>query len=265
MMKSTGSLVTDPSNQYRFALVGDPVEQSLSPTIQTAALAMAGLEGRYIAIRCDRAGFGRMVQRLRDGDLNGMNVTMPLKRLAFEMSDRATPQAGRAGSANTLRMGDGLVEAHSTDVEAFEQIYTDIGYPGPLLVLGGGGSAGAAVAAWPGSEVSVSVRGRVRSERLADIDKTPWGAPVPGAVLVNATPLGMQGESIPLEVLQTCSYLIDLPYGISETPASRMARVLGIPLSDGIEFLALQAAHSVRWWTGRAVDSVALTRFARNV
>ncbi len=256
------SLLTGP---YRFALVGDPVAHSRSPAIHNTALELAGLQGSYITMRTDVKGLEAVLRDLRAGELHGVNVTMPLKTTALARSDIATPEALSSGSANTLRCRDGMVEAHSTDVETFSKLYSTLDIALPLLVLGGGGSASAAVASWPGERVIVSVRDRTRSERLRDVELVPWGVAVPGAVLVNATPLGMNGETLPEGVVETSAVLIDLPYGMGETPAVGTAHRLGIPFHDGLDFLAAQAGLSFRWWTGVAVDSDALVRAAKNV
>ena len=73
----------------------------------------------------------------------------------------------------------------------------------------------------------------------------PFGSPVPGAIVVNATPLGMNGESLPSGLLDQASGLIDLAYGPVDPPATVEARRRGLPLVDGVEFLALQAARVV--------------------
>lgn len=245
----------------RFLLVGDPVGQSRSPAIHRRALELAGLDGEYDLRRVERGGMAPVIAELRRGALDGVNVTMPLKGEAFRSCDRVTDEAERSGSVNILRRRDGEIEGHSTDTVAFRLTY-EAGPPGaPLLVLGAGGSARAALAAWDG-KAFVSARDPAKAELLGEL--VPWGQGVDGAIVVNATPLGMGGEMVPLTALESAALVVDLPYGLTATPSAAWARAQGRPLVDGIEFLALQAAESFLWWTGSVVDSASLVEAARN-
>jgi shikimate dehydrogenase len=250
----------------RLALVGDPVDHSLSPVMHRAALATAGLEGEYQAIRADAAVLEAVLGDLRAGRLDGVNVTMPLKEAAAAGADRLTPEAACSGSANSLRAREGVIEAHSTDVVAFGSLFERDS--GGLLVLGAGGSARAALAAWPGPVASVSARDPSRAAALGSIGPevllVPWGRGVPGVMVVNATPVGMRGERLPEGVLMGAHALVDLPYGGTDTWAVAEARRRGLDVVDGIQFLALQAAASFEWWTGVPVDSARLAAAARN-
>jgi shikimate dehydrogenase len=122
------------------------------------ALRRAGLEGDYDILRADEAVLGGVVNRLRRGDLDGVNVTMPLKEAAYRACEELTAEASAAASVNTLRLSAGLVEGHSTDTVAFAVIFGDVPSGSRLHILGAGGSARAAVAAWPGSRPIVSAR-----------------------------------------------------------------------------------------------------------
>lgn len=254
----------------RLALLGDPVSHSRSPAMHRAALAEAGLEGDYETITADAARLAEVVAALRDGLYQGLNVTMPLKTAAARLSDRLTTAASAGGSVNALRPRDGIVEAHSTDVVAFEEIFSSKGFrEAPnVLVLGAGGSARAALTALRHRHVLVSARSLEKARDVVsvhpDAEAIPWLEPVGRAVVVNATPIGMKGESLDPRYLDSAIGLIDLPYGDDETPAVRAMTSSERPAVDGIDFLARQAAASFEWWTGVAVDSVTLARAARN-
>lgn len=256
----------------RLALLGDPVAHSRSPAIQRAALREAGIEGEYTAIRADVEMLQRALDQMRDGILTGINVTMPLKEPAFRFADELTPIARAAGSVNTVRCLSGSVEAHTTDAVAFREVLDDetLFEPDlPVLVLGSGGSARAALAALGERKVYISARSEGKAALLdrefGTAGFVSWGAGLAGALVVNATPLGMNGERLAEEILALAEGLIDLPYGAEETPAVRWASTAGLPVLDGIEFLARQARASFEWWTGETVDLESLIWAARNV
>jgi shikimate dehydrogenase len=104
---------------------------------------------------------------------------------------------------------------------------------------------------------SVTVSGRrmhaakhLLGRTRVDGSVVPWGEPVAGAVVVNATPLGMAGEPLPSDVMEAASGFFDLTYGPTESPSLRRARDLAMPTADGKELLLAQAAASFEIWTG---------------
>ncbi len=241
----------------RLVLLGDPVEHSRSPAIQNAALSAVGIEGTYEARRVDEAGMVVAVDEIRYGRLDGANVTMPHKQVAFELADRVAEAALRSGAVNTFVRSAGEVWGYNTDVDGIRFVLTTIGLPddAPVLILGTGGAAAGAVVAV--AERTVMISGR-RADAAADLLArtrvkgivVPWGSAVDGVVVVNATPLGMKGEAIPDEILAGASGFFDLTYGATEAPSVARARSLEIPVADGRDMLIAQAAAAFEIWTG---------------
>lgn len=255
---------------YRFAVLGDPVSHSRSPEIHGALFAITGLQGTYERIRADEAVLAETIGGLRKGDWDGLNITIPLKIAAAGMADKLSPRTEFSRSINTLFVHDGTVHGESTDSLTFE----DILEAGPMsetpeiLLLGSGGSAAAALGAiGDRHRVSVSARDEEKASRLAaHFGRTvvAWGTSVPGALVINATTLGMRREALPDGILQGASGLIDLPYGETPTPAIELASKMGIGFVDGREFLMRQAMASFRIWTGESVNLDRLRETLKN-
>jgi shikimate dehydrogenase len=241
----------------RLVLLGDPVEHSRSPAIQTAALKASGIDGTYEARLVDVAGMVLAVEEIRYGRLDGANVTMPHKNLAFELADRVSEAALRSGAVNTFVRSKGEVWGYNTDVDGIQGVWETVGFPdgAPVLILGTGGAAAGAVVAMAERDVVISGR---RSEAAGDllarvrVDGTvvPWGSTVDGAVVINATPLGMHGEPLPDGILAGVSGFFDLTYGSDESPSVAQTRMLGMPVADGRDMLVAQAAAAFEIWTG---------------
>jgi shikimate dehydrogenase len=199
----------------------------------------------------------RVCEEIRRGEVTGANVTMPLKGAAAAFSDRLEAPAARTGAVNTLAAEKGRVAGANTDVDGIRFAWGEGRFPpdAPVLVLGAGGAAAAALVALEDHAPIVSARrpeagvalGAKTGVRCAVV---PWGTPVPGAVVVNATPLGMAGERLPLGVLEDACGLLDMAYGPEPTPAVERARRRGIAVSDGLTMLVGQAARSFEMWTG---------------
>lgn len=241
----------------RFVVLGDPVDHSRSPAIHTAALAAKGIDGTYVARNVEAAGMANAIDEVRYGRLTGANVTMPHKQIAFELCDRVSESALRSGAVNTLVRRDGEVWGYNTDVEGIRTVWADRELPAtsPVLILGTGGAAAGALTALCDRTVYVSGRRDDAARSLLDrvsVDGAvvPWGTPIEGAVVVNATPIGMAGESLPESLLTCSSGFFDLTYGPAESPSTHLVRALGLPVADGRDLLIAQAAASFEIWTG---------------
>jgi shikimate dehydrogenase len=143
----------------------------------------------------------------------------------------------------------------------------------PVLVLGGGAAAAAALVAiemlGAGPVRLAGRRGDVLRALVATVGVAASIEPIEeadgdGVVVVNATPLGMYGESLPVEV-RSASGLLDLTYrATTPTPAVDAAREAGVPVVDGVAMVIAQAAGSFRLWTGREADVSAMATAARS-
>jgi shikimate dehydrogenase len=240
---------------FELVLLGDPVEHSLSPVIHNAALAATGLSGRYAARRVGENGVRAAFAELRSGQLHGLNITMPHKALAAQLCDYLEPDALRAGSVNTAYMTDGAVRGLSTDIDGIRDVWRDLPRSGPVLVLGAGGAAAAACIALADHPLYGAARrggpiADMARKVALDLGEVRWGVPVVEAVVVNCTPLGMKGESLPEAVLALAGGILDMTYGPATTPAVRYVASRGKPTISGLDLLVAQAARSFSVWTG---------------
>jgi shikimate dehydrogenase len=158
--------------RHVFGVIGDPVAHSRSPAMHAAAYAALDLPHTYEAMHIKPEDLPGIVQLIREGHLDGVNVTIPYKRRVLEYVDVLDPTAQIVGAANTLVRGpDGQVIAHNTDMPALADELRRLA-PGVrladgwmvarTLVLGTGATARSAIVALA-CELSVAqivVRGR---------------------------------------------------------------------------------------------------------
>jgi shikimate dehydrogenase len=251
------------------ALIGDPVAHSVSPAMQRAAFAAAGLDWSYVPIRVGRDELDDAWPGLV-ADLAGLNVTIPLKEAVIPLLDRLQPAARAAVSVNTVMLGGIETVGDSTDGAGFLAALEHAD-PRPrrrAVILGTGGAARAVAAALRGvgSEVRVLGRNVGAGARLADDVAgacfEPWeGAAAPltdaldGAdVLVNATPIGTGDPAtspVPGSVrLEPSTTVFDLVYRPRRTALLDGAAACGCVIVGGIEMLVEQGARSFELWTG---------------
>jgi shikimate dehydrogenase len=198
----------------RVALLGHPVAHSLSPRMQNAAFAAAGLDGwEYVAVDVRPEELEAAV-----AEVEYANVTAPHKQETARLLGSALP------SVNTIVRGQG----YSTDAAVLAQV-TDC-YK--AAIVGDGGAAAAFRAALP--------QARVFSRR------GPWPPDVADAELViHATPVR---DEVLFE-LGEGQTLVDLPY--PRTATAEAAAAAGARVLDGLEVLVAQGAASFELWTGR--------------
>ncbi len=244
-----------------YAVVGDPIDHSLSPALHSAGFDSLGISATYDRIQIPAGEFDSILSALRAGALDGINVTMPHKTAAFGQSDSHSPEARRTGSVNTIVQSDGALMGYNTDIAGVRFALGRLGETAPqrVLVLGAGGAAAAALVACAESAVYVSARSETRAETLTrqvevNTQFVPWGSGVAGAIVVNATPIGMHGEHLPDDVVADAVALLDMTYGGSVSPAVDAMRAVGRPAVDGRSMLVGQAVDAFRLFTGRDVD-----------
>ena len=133
-------------------MLGSPISHSLSPVLHTAAHAALGLTWwRYEAIECDEAGLSALLDRCGP-DWAGLSLTMPLKRTVLPLLDRVDPLAAQVGCANTVVFAAAQRLGYNTDVAGIVGALAEHGIGGqnpvgPALIIGGGATACAALAA----------------------------------------------------------------------------------------------------------------------
>ncbi len=253
----------------RFAVIGDPVEHSRSPRIHDAAYAALDLDAAYTARTTGPGDLDAVIDELRDGRFDGLNVTMPLKGAAAARCEVLDAVATRLGSVNTLTMDRGRLEGASTDGAGILHGWSLAGLPGdvPVLVLGAGGAARAAVDTLARRQpVFVSARRADAASALLELgaERTiAWGDGMAGAVVVNATPIGMRGGAIPEPILDDALGFFEMVYAPERTPSVLSAEERGLPIGWGIDMLVGQAAASFARWFGMEPPLEAMTAAAK--
>jgi shikimate dehydrogenase len=275
-----------------FALLGHPVAHSLSPAIQHAAYRVLGLPHRYELIDCpDEDAVRGALGRVRSGELSGVNVTVPWKRLALAEADTRHPVAARVGAANVIARDQwGGMIAHNTDVPALvEEFRKHATSLRRFVVLGSGGAAlGAVTAAFDAGAEQVCVSARRFDARTPETS-WPHGAEFSGLgarllawpgedslpaarlafkhalsqsdVVVQCTSAGMVGKDdgralallLPWEHVPRHALAYDLVYSPSMTPFLSGARDHGLCAENGLGMLVAQAALSIEIWLSLAV------------
>ena len=256
------------------ALIGSPVEHSLSPVIHQAAFDAGGVDWTYVAF--DVAG-GRGVaalEAMRVLRIAGLSVTMPHKRDIADAVDRLEPAARALRSVNTVSWdGDQLVGS-STDGAGFVASLAEAGIDvvdARVAVIGAGGAARSVIDALGragADDISVLNRTRVHAESaatLASAASVGFAGDISRAdIVVNATNVGMgvdvvhaTSDDLPCDpaLLRAEHVVVDLVYHPLRTPWLAAADALGARTVDGLGMLIHQAALQQERWIGVLADT----------
>lgn len=263
----------------KLAIIGDPVGHSASPAIYNATFPVMEIDAVYEAWPTRRDDVPAAIQRLRDENMLGMNVTVPHKEAVLPLLDEVEAGARAIGAVNCIRKQDGRLIGHNTDKAGFVESLRNEGFApsgSRVLILGVGGSARAIcvglIEAGAGRLILAGRRPepvQVLASHLrafspgTPIDEAGWGddrfyeGAIRANLIVNCTPIGMAGTGteqespLPRELLRPNLWVCDLVYRPPETTLLRQARESGAHTLGGLEMLVLQAVESVRLWTGR--------------
>lgn len=195
--------------------------------------------------------------------IRGCSVSMPFKEAVIPLVDQIEPSAAAIGSVNTIVNDDGHLTASNTDFEAIATLIArhDLDTASSVVVRGSGGMAKAVVAAFRDAgfaDLTVIARNPESGPRLAAAYDYAWTPedPEPGAaVIVNATPLGMNGRDADALAfshghIDAADIVFDVVAFPAETPLIKAARAKSKHVISGAEVIALQAASQFARYTG---------------
>jgi shikimate dehydrogenase len=256
------------------AVIGNPVEHSLSPAIHNRAFQELGLDFVYLAFRVEDVGSAVSGMRALE-NFRGLSVTIPHKVAIIDHLDEIADVDAQVGSINTVVNEGGKLRGFGSDGPGARQALVEGGAQvagQPVLILGSGGAARAiafdlAHRATPASLVVLGVIEDELGSLVKELrEKTGVNAKgemdslerriAESRVLIHATPIGMhprEGESlVPPDLLHPDLTVMDIVYNPYETRLLKDARVRGIKTIPGIEMFVNQALFQFEAWTGES-------------
>ena len=259
----------------KFAVIGSPIDHSLSPKIHSIFAKELGIEITYEAIKVEPIHFDTSVNRLFDEGYAGLNVTLPLKELAFNYADELTEDSNLSGSVNTLWKEDGTIHGDSTDgrglVRDLQARKINLKNK-EIVILGAGGSAKAIIPSLLKEDpkrISIGNRTLAKAEELIEsfssssknkinLFEMSENLNFKPDIIVNATSAGIKNENIelPRDLLSKDIYVYDLSYSLEDTPFIKLVKSRGIEkYHDGIGMLIHQAALSFKIWNNQTPNT----------
>ncbi|MDR3541827.1 MAG: shikimate dehydrogenase [Desulfosporosinus sp.] len=254
--------------EKHYAVIGHPIEHSLSPKMHKAGYEALGIVAEYHRFNVEPSHLPGAVEGLCALGFSGWNVTIPHKEHIISLLDTLTPQAKRAGAVNTVKIQEGQRIGHNTDGDGFvRSVEGELnGFKGKKAVLlgAGGASKGIALAlAEQGMKVHILNRKPERAEALVQVIQREGGTATAGVLapgswledvdlLVQTTSVGLHGEAFPFSVqgISDRALVVDIIFNPSETAFLHEAKQLGCRTLNGLDMLLYQGAYAWEFWLG---------------
>ena len=253
-----------------FAVIGDPIDHSLSPNIHSAAFRELNLDYSYIAYRIPKGELEEGVEALKKIKIDGFNVTIPHKVEMMKYLDKLDESCSIIGAVNTVTNDNGILKGYNTDMDGFLDPFKKRNLSVKdlkVLLLGAGGAARAIVAGFAKEHAkSITIANRtlenannmakfsnkiglnanaVKIEEVADTAKNY-------DIVVNATSVGLKNEPSPISLdgINSKTIVYDIVYMPINTDFLKKAKEKGAIVIYGYEMLLGQATRAFEIWHG---------------
>ncbi|MEV8536122.1 shikimate dehydrogenase [Streptomyces sp. NPDC051211] len=262
----------------RAAVLGSPIEHSLSPVLHRAAYRELGLDDwSYDRFEIDEAALPGFIAQMGP-EWAGLSLTMPLKRAIIPLLDGITDTAASVEAVNTVVLTeDGRRIGDNTDIPGLVSALRERGVEkvASAAVLGAGATASSALAALSricSGEVTAYVRSQARADEMRQWGER-LGVPVRTAdwadaaealtapLVIATTPAGTT-DALAAAVPDTPGTLFDVLYEPWPTPLAAAWTERGGAVLGGLDLLVHQAVLQVEQMTGRAPGPLAAMRAA---
>ena len=274
-----------------FAVIGDPIDHSLSPNIHSAAFREMDLDSSYIAYRIPKGELEEGIEGLKKIKIDGFNITIPHKIEMMKYLDKIDESCSLIGAVNTVSNKDGVLKGYNTDMDGFLEPFKKkrLSINGTkVLLIGAGGAARAIVAGFAkekAKSITIANRALEKGENLSKFAKKTGldsnaikiedvkDSAKDYDIIVNATSVGMFPENYDAITSLENSFkkgqiVFDVVYNPVKTQLLKLAEKEGAITVDGLSMLVYQAAKSFELWTGEEmpVEQVrtALKHFLEN-
>ena len=266
-----------------YGIIGDPVDHSMSPIIQNAALCEMCLDAIYVPFHVKKSDLKRAVEGLAATRIRGFNVTAPHKVSIIRYLNSLDRNAVDIQSVNTVINRNGVLEGFNTDgIGALKAIKIERLQNASVLIFGAGGAARAIAYAYApkvravrivnrtlskGKKLERSIRKKLKRkieiEAVSLVDQRISEYVRSADIIVNASSIGMNDKNrLPVKVdwFQSSQVVFDIVYNPVETEFLRLAKSAGAGTINGLEMLLNQGCCSFKLWTGLNAPITAMRR-----
>ena len=240
-----------------FAIFGNPVVHSKSPLMHNYFFKKSGFNycyGRFLLEKGEQ-----IINKFKELQINGANVTVPHKEWAFKLADEVKGIAKEIGAVNTLVLENNKIVGYNTDAPGFMEVIKEFDYKKPLII-GAGGTA-KAISYLLKADIVNRSEGRLTFFKNKGFNTYTWDnfEYKDYDLIINTTSAGLKDNSFPMpkemleKIFKTAKYAVDVIYG-KETPFLRLAKEYKLITRDGLSLLVYQGVLAMELFLGKKLN-----------
>ena len=245
----------------KFLVIGNPIDHSLSPKLHNFWIKKYNLKAIYGKLETHKSDLTELCENLKQGLLDGLNVTVPFKREIIPHINVLSGHALRTKSVNTISLEDGNLIGHNTDIDGFELSIKKLNYDvtnKTIIILGAGGVVPSIIYALKrmnASKIIVSNRTKGKADELKnlfnDLIVLDWGNLVDFDMIINATSIGLKKENDfdhDFSQFGKNKFFYDVIYDPYETKFFNTGNQKGNIFENGLNMFLYQAQKAFNIW-----------------
>jgi len=245
----------------KYLVIGNPIEHSLSPKLHNYWIKKNNIEAVYDKKQINESDIKFVIDEIKNEKINGINVTVPFKKLVIPFMDELSSEAKESQSVNTIYFQSGKVIGHNTDISGFELGIKYLKYDVKnkiVFILGAGGVVPSIIIALKkmgAAKIIISNRTKNKAEDLKkifnELEIIDWGKTPNFDMIINATSIGLKNEEgINLDYTSVGhnKFFYDLIYNPKETIFLKRAKLFGNKAENGKMMFIYQAHQAFTIW-----------------
>jgi len=245
----------------KYLVIGNPIEHSLSPKLHNYWIKKNNINAVYDKKNLNENDIEGLILEIRNGKVDGINITVPFKKSVIPFLDQITPLADETQSVNTIYKENNKIVGHNTDAGGFELGLKCINYNvknKKIFILGAGGVVSSIILALKkmgSSKIILSNRTKKKAEDLkkifSDIEIMNWGETPDFNMIINATSLGLKNDDeikLDYTAMGTNKLFYDVIYNPRQTKFLLKAKQFGNQIENGKMMFIYQAHQAFTIW-----------------
>lgn len=249
-----------------YAIIGDPITHSLSPTLHNYWFEKYGLDANYSLVHAKEDNLESIIKKIRNKELEGINVTLPYKQKVIKFVDQLINDARLTNSVNTILLDHkGILVGENTDVFGLQAAYLkeiENGANKKALIIGAGGVSPSAILSLQKSGIKyISITNRTQEKclflkkKFNYLNVLPWNNLQSEIgnhdIIINATSLGLKnGQDFDFDFSECkdSAIYIDTIYNPLKTKTFKFLKNKGVKVFNGLDMFMYQGQKSFYLW-----------------
>ena len=245
----------------KYFVIGNPIQHSLSPKLHNYWFKKNNIDAVYDKKEINEKDIKSIISEIKNEKINGINVTIPFKKVVIPFMDELSPEANESQSVNTIYSQNGKLIGHNTDISGFELGIKHSKYDvkdKKVFILGAGGVVSSIIIALKrmgAAKLIISNRTRSKAEDLKNIfnelEIIDWGETPDFNMIINATSVGLKNEDgikLDYSKIEPNKFFYDVIYNPKETIFLKRAKLFGNKAENGKMMFIYQAHQSFTIW-----------------